>query len=132
VSTDPFAFAVLLVVQFGFAALLGSLAGHPRQTLDKALVVACLALYAAASWALPFSLPLKLTICAVSTLLLLGFRDSDFVFYSQPRAAWLYAAFGMLLIVAWSLGRAAHPPFVALAAAAVLAAGLAWRRSSLA
>lgn len=130
--SDLFAFSGLLAVQFGFAAFLGGLAGMARQALDRALVVASLALYAGASYALPLATGYKLVIWLVSLLLFWGFRNTDLVFRAQPRLAWLYVALAMAAIMGWALGQAAQLPVAALGAGAALAAGLAWRRSLLA
>lgn len=127
--SDLFAFSGLLAIQFGFAAFLGGLAGYARQAIDRALVIASILFYAGASFALPMAPTYKVVIWLVSALLFWGFRNSNMGFRVQTRAAWLYAAFAMLLIIAWSLAQPAQPPFAALAAAAGLAAALAWRRS---
>lgn len=127
--SDLFTFSGLLAIQFGFAAFLGGLASYARQTIDRALVVASILFYAGASVALPMALQYRVVIWLVSALLFWGFRSSNIVFRTQPRTAWLYAAFAMAIIIAWSLAQPAQPPFVALAAAAGLAAALAWRRS---
>lgn len=127
--SDLLAFSGLIAVQFGFAAFLGGLASCARQALDRVLVLASLVLYAGASWALPMAAPYKAVIWLVSLLLFWGFRNSHQIFRTQPRLAWLYVAFAMALIIAWATAQATQLPVMLLGAGAVLAAGLAWRRS---
>jgi hypothetical protein len=126
--SELFGFSGLLAVQFGFAAFLGGLAGYARQAFDRALVVASLLFYTAASLALPMAIQYKVVIWLVSALLFWGFRNSNIIFRAQPRMAWLYTAFAMALIIGWSLVQPVQSPLAALAAGATLAAALAWRR----
>jgi hypothetical protein len=127
--SDLFSFSGLLAIQFGYAAFLGALASYARQSLDRALMAASILFYAGASLALPMATSYKVVIWIVSALLFWGFRSSNLVVRNQPRLGWLYAAFAMVLIIAWSITQPAQPPFVILAASAGLAAALAWRRS---
>lgn len=126
---DWLSFSTLVAVQFGFAGFLGALAGYARLTGERVLVVASILFYIGASLALPLASSFKLVIWLVSALLFFGFRNTPLTFRMRPRLAWIYVAFAMALIIVWSMARTAQSPFVALGAAAAIAAGLAWRRS---
>jgi hypothetical protein len=127
--TNWISFSALLVVQFGFAALLGAMVSQTRRPFERALLAASGLLYVGASLALPLSLAFRLVVWVASALLFAGFLNTSLTLRANPRLGWLYLTFAMALILAWSATQSPQIPLLALGATAALAAAVAWRRS---
>lgn len=118
----------LLVVHFGFAALLGALVRRV-QSVSEGLVLTFLSLlYIAATFTLP--LPVWANVIVVLGSLFLAALATSRIPKSlfQPRVGWFYAGAAMALILLWSAVQGWQYPLLTLGAAAGLAATLAWRR----
>lgn len=118
----------LLVIHFGFAALLGALVRRV-QSIPEGVVLTFLSfLYLAATFTLP--LPVWANgIVVLSSIFLATLAASRIpkpLF--QPRVGWFYAGIAMSLILLWSAVQGWQYPLLTLGAAAGLAATLAWRR----
>lgn len=126
--SDSISLLALLVVHFGFAALLGALVNRVRSLAETCLLVFLALLYLAATFTLP--LPLwanALVLLAVVFLAALSASRVQRPLF-QPRIGLFYAGFAMLLILLWSAVQGWQYPLLTLGAAAGIAATLAWRR----
>ncbi|MEX2161996.1 MAG: hypothetical protein WD751_08790 [Anaerolineales bacterium] len=126
--SDWMAFAALLAVHIGCAAILGN---SLRVAPARAQRMAALAAFAAVL-ALALSLPLaslaKLGLVAAALAAFAGFAFAGFS-YLLPRPAWFYAAGTMLLIFAWSLTLGWFNPALGIGLASVGAGLMAFRRA---
>lgn len=127
-ATDLIALTALLVMYFGFAALLGALMTRALTLAHGAILGIASFLYLLATVTLPMALTTKIIVLAVSLVLfaLAAARTPRFLF--QPEIGWLYAAFAMGLVLLWTVTQGWQVPLLSLGAAAALAAILAWRR----
>jgi hypothetical protein len=130
VFSQPFADIALILVQLGFAALLGFVARNSATWLHRvAFVLAALA-YVASSLAIPLDWPINVAagIASVAVFAVTAWRAKAGSFH--PRVAWWYAGIAMLAIVSWSATQGWLSPVALLGIAAGCAAVLSWRRAS--
>jgi hypothetical protein len=126
--SDSISLLTLLVIHFGFAGLLGAMAGRIRTVLESGVLAFLALVYLVATFTLPLPTWANVLVLMAS-LFLAALSASRFprqLF--QPRVGWLYAGFAMLLVLLWSTVQGWQYPVLTLGAAAGLAATLAWRR----
>lgn len=126
--SESIALLALLVVHFGFAALLGALVSRVRTLAEGGFLAFLALLYLVAT----FTLPLPVwgnVLVLLGGFFLAALSASRFprpLF--QPRVGWFYTGFAMLLIFLWSAAQGWQYPLLTLGAAAGLAATMSWRR----
>ncbi len=118
----------LILVQLGFAALLGFSARYTNTWLQKIAFALAVLAYIASSLAVPLDWPINAISGVASVLVFLLAAWQASLSASRPRATWWYAAFAMLVIVSWSATQGWFLPVVLLGVAAACAAVLSWRR----
>ena len=118
----------LLVIHFGFAALLGALLNRVKTVTDGFLFTFLAILYLFATFTLPLPWWGNVLVLLGSFFLasLSAARIPRSIF--RPRNGWLYAGLAMLLVLTWSSAQGWQYPMITLGAAAGLAALLALRR----
>lgn len=127
--SESISLLALLSVHLGFAALLGALVKRV-QTLIEGVILSFLSLiYLVATFTLPLPVWANALVILASLFLaaLAASRIPRSLF--QPRVAWFYAGFAMLLILLWTTAQGWQYPLITLGALAGLAATLAWRRT---
>lgn len=126
--SDWLAFITLLVVQLGFAALLGAFARQAKSAPNRVGVMLAACAYFLSSLVLPVSWLPKVILWLVSAGLFTFFVSWNSTVSWLARLAWFYTGFAMLLILTWSAQPGWVSPVHGLGAAAGCAAILAWRR----
>ena len=126
--SESISLLALLVVHFGFAALLGALVKRVHSLVEGSVLTFLALLYVAATFTLPMPAWANILVLLAGFFLaaLSASRIPRPLF--QPQVGWFYAGFAMLLILLWSAAQAWQYPLLTLGAAAGLAATLAWRR----
>ncbi len=118
----------LVVIQVGFAALLGAFARQAHTLATRAAVFFSAVVFFLSSLSLPLTPLPKAAVLLVSVGLFAFFGRQATSPKWQARLAWLYAGFAMLLILVWSAAQGWLSPLLGLATAAGWAALLAARR----
>ena len=118
----------LILLQLGFAAVLGSFAHKANTWLHRVLCAVALLAFLAASLVMPLGWPINVISGVASVLALtIAFLQPARAGW-HPRAAWWYAGFAMLTIVSWSALQGWFSPVILLGVAAAWAGVLSWRR----
>jgi hypothetical protein len=121
----------LILLQLGFAAVLGSFARKTNTWPHRAVFALALLIYIAASFVMPLAWPINVLSGVASVL---AFAIAFLVPANagwQPKAAWWYSGFAMLAIVSWCAVQGWFSPVILLGVTAALAAVLSWRRGFL-
>lgn len=118
--SESISLLALLVVHFGFAALLGALVNRVQWLAEGAVLAFLSLLYLMATFTLPLPLWADFLVLLGSFFLaaLSASRIPRPLF--QPRVGWFYAGLAMLLILFWSAAQGWQYPLLTLGAGAGL------------
>jgi hypothetical protein len=125
---ESIAYAALVMIHLGFAALLGAFARQAKPLGERVAVFLTALAFFGSGLSLPVPLVAKVTVTLISAVVSTYFGRQVKTSQWQARLAWIYAGFAMLLILGWSAAQGWFSPLVSLAAAAAVAAVLAWKR----